>query len=187
METTENTENTGNGNEPRSPRHKGRGALWMVVLIGTAAALGTAGFMGHAIASGGFGGHHGEHGGHGGRGDMLFKFFDTDKDGAITAAEIDAETQRRLTAHDANGDSALSLEEFQGVWMEMLRNRMVDTFQRFDDDGDGRITKAEIDQKTAWMMARMDRDEDGKITRKELRPRFRHGDDHDRHEGPKHD
>lgn len=190
MENTDNTENTNNNNESSARRHKGRGAMWMVVLVGTAAALGTAAFVGHAVASGsgherGFGGHHGAgHGGH--RGEMLFRTFDTDKDGTVTAAEINAETERRMSGNDANGDGALSLEEFEGVWMEMLRNRMVDAFQRFDDDGDGVITKAEVDEKTAWMMSRMDRDGDGKITREEQRPRFRHG-DKDRFEGPKDD
>ena len=187
----ENMENTESKYESRSPRHKGRGAMWMVVLLGTAAAMGTAGFIGHAAASGGFegcqrGAHHGggQHGG--GRGEMLFRTFDSDKDGTITAAEINAGTETRLKDNDADGDGALSLKEFEGVWMEMLRNRMVDAFQRFDDDGDGRITKAEIDEKTSWMMSRMDRDEDGKITRQELRPRYRHGDG-ERFEGQKDD
>lgn len=175
MENTENNENTESNNESRSPRHKGRGGMWMVVLLGTAAALGTAAFMGHAVASGGFDGHH--RGGHGGpRGEMLFRTFDTDKDGAITAAEINSETERRISSNDANGDGALSLQEFEVVWMEMMRNRMVDAFQRFDDDGDGVITKAEVDEKTSWMLSRMDRNGDGKITREEQRPRFRHGD-----------
>ena len=199
MENNENTENGGNDNAPAARRHKGRGAMWMVVLAGTAAALGTAAFVGHAVASGGgyvgchrggfergFGGHHGGH--HGGqRGEMLFRTFDADKDGTVTAAEINAETERRISGNDANGDGALSLEEFQGVWMEMMRSRMVDAFQRFDDDGNGVITKAEVDEKTSWMMSRMDRDGDGKITREEQRPRFRRDDDDDRYEGSKDD
>jgi len=195
MENNENTENGGNSNAPSARRHKGRGAMWMVVLVGTAAALGTAAFVGHAVASGagyggchrsgierGFGGHHS-----GQRGEILFRTFDADKDGTVTAAEINAETERRMSGNDANGDGALSLEEFQGVWMEMIRSRMVDAFQRFDDDGDGVITKAEVDEKTSWMMSRMDRDGDGKITREEQRPRFRRDDDDDRYEGPKDD
>ncbi|RVU33673.1 hypothetical protein EOI86_21190 [Hwanghaeella grinnelliae] len=193
MENNENTGSTDNNDKSSARRHKGRGAMWMVVLAGTAAALGTAAFVGHAVASGngyqgchrggherGFGGHHG-----GPRGEMIFRTFDTDKDGTVTAAEINAETERRMSGNDANGDGALSLEEFQGVWMEMLRNRMVDAFQRFDDDGDGVITKAEVDEKTSWMMSRMDRDGDGKITREEQRPRFRRDDD--RFEGPEDD
>lgn len=192
----ENTENNGNGEstgggEARHRRHKGRGAAWVVVLLGTVAALGTAAFVGHAVASGGYhkGGYGGHYGGHhgGGRGEMMFRTFDTDKDGTITAAEINAETERRLTGNDADGDGALSLEEFEGVWMEMMRSRMVDAFQRFDDDGDGRVTKAEVDEKTYWMLSRMDRDEDGKITRQELRPRFRFDDDDDRYDGGKDD
>lgn len=187
MENTENTQDTESNQDTnsatavRSPRHKGRGAMWAVVLVGTVAALGSAAFMGHAVASGGFGKHHG---GFGHRGEMLFKTFDTDQDGSITAAEIDAETQRRLKDHDANGDAALSLDEFQGVWIEMMRSRMVDAFQRFDEDGDGRVTKAEIDEKTNWMLTRMDRDEDGQITRKDMRMHFPHGDG-DRRGDPK--
>lgn len=185
----ENNENTEKDSNARSPRHQGRGALWIVVLLGTAIALGTAGYMGHAVASGGFdgwkrGGHHGA--GHGGRGEMMFKTFDTNKDGTITTAEIEAATQQRLNDNDANGDGALSLEEFQGVWMEMLRERMVDAFQRFDEDGDGVITKAEVDEKTSWMLSRMDRNDDGQITREEMRPRFRRGEG-ERFDGPKED
>lgn len=192
MENNENNGDSENAKTTGTLRHRGRGAMWMVVLLGTAAAMGTAAFMGHAVAAGGFdgchrGGFERGHGGHGGpRGEMLFRTFDTDKDGAVTAAEIDAETERRLNGNDADGDGALSLKEFEGVWMEMLRNRMVDAFQRFDEDGDGVITKAEVDQKTSWMMSRMDRDGDGKIMRGEHRPRFHKGDD-DRFEGPKED
>lgn len=191
METTENSENGDNGqnnNGPYSARHKGRGGMWMFVVIGTAAALGTAAFVGHAVASGKIdgwhrGGHFGGHGGPGGhRAEMLFRTFDTDKDGAITAVEVNAETDRRLKTNDADNDGALSLKEFEGVWLEVLRNKMVDSFQRMDEDGDGLITKAEIDEKTSWMLTFMDRNEDGQITRKEIRPRHRHDDDDDRYD-----
>ena len=73
-------------------------------------------------------------------GDHLFESFDVNDDGILTQTEIEEVRQSRLTEFDANGDGSLSLEEYQALWMEAMRERMVDRFQAHDDDGDGLVT-----------------------------------------------
>ena len=78
-----------------------------------------------------------------------------------------------------DGDGAMSLEEFQGLWLEMARSRMVDHFQHLDADGDGKITRAEYDRPFDYAMTRMDRNEDGAVSMRELRKRHHRYKDYD--------
>ena len=117
------------------------------------------------------GGHRGGKGGHGGRMAMMMQYFDSNGDGAVSREEIEQVRTERFAAFDADGDSALTLAEFEGLWLDFMRERMVDGFQRFDADGDGRITAAEIDRPLAMMMQRMDRNEDGVIDRSDFKRR----------------
>lgn len=55
-----------------------------------------------------------------------------------------AAIQARLTEFDANGDSMLSLSEFEALHAAMIRETTVDRFQHLDADGDGQITATEI-------------------------------------------
>ena len=116
---------------------------------------------------------HGPRGGHGmmGRGGpgggmmlQLFEEVDADGDGAVTQAEIDAYRTAQVGGADADGDGSLALEEFQTLWLERMRPRMVDAFQNLDEDGDGQITEAELDSRVDRMVARLDRDGDGALT-----------------------
>ena len=118
----------------------------------------------------------GGHEGHGRRGMMgrggagagmmmrLFEEVDADGDGSVTQAEVDAYRATRVGAADGNDDGSLSLDEFQTLWLEQMRPRMVDAFQHLDEDGDGQITEAELDQRVGRMVARLDRDGDGVLT-----------------------
>ena len=114
------------------------------------------------------GGRHGM-GGHGmgGRGGMfraVFMQIDADKDGKITQAEIDAFRDAKVSGADTSGDGALSIEEFDTIYREMTRSRMVDAFQRLDDDGDGQISKAEMDTRFGNVVKFMDRNGDGALS-----------------------
>lgn len=140
-------------------------------------ALGAAVFAGASVADG-WGRHHG--GGHHGGGAMrLFEQFDANQDGRLTQAEIDQVRQSRLAEFDQDGDGSLSLEEYQALWMDAMRERMVDRFQAHDDDGDGMITAEEFGQPFDRMVSRFDQNGDGEVTLDEVRRRGERGGDGD--------
>jgi Ca2+-binding EF-hand superfamily protein len=144
------------------------------LLVTTAGlALGVAALAGATLAGGG---HHGR--GHGG-GEWLFETFDANDDGVLTQVEIEQVRQGRLQEFDANSDGSLSLEEYQALWVDAMRERMVDRFQAHDDDGDGLVTAAEFGEQFGRMFSRLDDTRDGQLTRDELRRRDRDRDDRD--------
>lgn len=123
--------------------------------------------------------------GHGGRGEhamRLFERVDADADGRVTAQEIAAFRAGQIAEYDADADGALSLDEFAGAWTAFMRPRMVDRFQRFDDDGDGRVTEAELGRPFERMAQWFDRDGDAAIGRDEMMRRHHRDRDDDRDE-----
>jgi Ca2+-binding EF-hand superfamily protein len=152
------------------------------LLAGGALALGAATFAGASLAEGGWGGHHGW--GHGG-GTGLFERFDANQDGRLTQAEVDEVRRSQLTEFDQNGDGSVSLEEYQALWLDAMRERMVDQFQAHDDDGDGMVTVEEFGERFDRMVSRLDANDDGELMLDEM---SRHGDrrgdrDGDREDG----
>ncbi|SDT97857.1 EF-hand domain-containing protein [Stappia sp. ES.058] len=73
---------------------------------------------------------------------------------------------------DANSDNALSLDEFEAVWVERSDRRMVRMFQRLDRDGDLTVTRTEVEGPTSKIVSRMDRNGDGALSMEDHR---RHG------------
>jgi Ca2+-binding EF-hand superfamily protein len=141
-------------------------------------ALGAAAFAGASLADGGWGRHHGY--GYQ-RGEALFEAFDADQDGRLTQAEIDQARQAKLTEFDSDGDGSLTLEEYQALWLDAMRESMVDRFQAHDDDGDGRVTAEEFGERYDRILGRLDEDGDGAVTMDEIRERMerRHRDHHE--------
>jgi len=89
--------------------------------------------------------------------------------------------QARLAEFDSDGDGSLTLEEYQALWLDAMRERMVDQFQAHDDDGDGRVTVEEFGERYSSLAQRLDRNDDGQVTQDDLRrrPRDRDGGDSD--------
>jgi len=138
----------------------------------------------NAGPSSAYGQHHGGPGMKGrAHADRMFEQFDLDKDGKLTTAEIDKARTDSIAKFDANGDGVLQLEEYQGLWMEHMRARMVDGFQRLDDDGDGKVTSDEMKAPMTRISRFMDRDGDGVITREELQKRHKGERSHHREDG----
>ena len=138
-------------------------------LLATGAlAFGAAAFAGASLADGGWGRHHAR--GHGG-GMSFFEQFDANQDGRITQAEVDEVRRNRLTEFDQNGDGSLTLEEYEALWLDAMRERMVDRFQAHDDDGNGLVTAEEFGEPFDRMVSRLDANDDGEVTLDELRRR----------------
>ena len=154
-------------------------------LLATGAlALGAGAFAGATLA-GGWGRDHGW--GHGG-GTGFFERFDANQDGRLTQAEVDEVRRSRLTEFDQNDDGSLTLEEYQALWLDAMRERMVDGFQAHDDDGDGMVTAEEFGQPFDRMVSRLDANDDGALTMDEMRRRGdRHGDREGDQEGDERD
>ena len=118
---------------------------------------------------------HGERGGKGGRhggGMMLQQIMtevDTDGDGTLTRAEIDAFRTAQVGNVDTDGNGALTIEEFETLHNDFMRERMVDAFQALDADGDGEISTEEFDTRVDRLVNRMDRNDDGAISPEDRR------------------
>lgn len=139
----------------------------------------------------GGGHHHGKRheGGHrprfgdGGGGHHMFRMmesFDANDDGKLSQEEIDSARGERFSKFDGDSDQALTLSEYEQLWLEAMRERMVDRFQHLDADGDGRVTTEEFQRPFAKTVRRLDRNDDGVIDREDFQRRHhRDGDDAD--------
>ncbi len=99
----------------------------------------------------------------------LLKTVDADGDGAVTLAEIEDFKAAQLSSADSDADGALNIEEFDTIYRALTRSRMVDMFQDFDEDGDGVISTAELDDRVNSIVERMDRNGDGALTQEDGR------------------
>lgn len=99
---------------------------------------------------------------------MAIAAFDADGDAAVTRAELTVGVQRSFAAV-AGGQASLGYIAF-GDWAERWlgnRNALPSPFE-VDQDGDNRITPAELQARFALFFDRFDRDRDGTIKRSEL-------------------
>ena len=102
-----------------------------------------------------------------------FATLDTDKDGKITKAELDARRQAAVAETDANKDGKLSVDELTAQEVRLMTEgakahaaRMI---ADFDADGDGLLSAAELAARPmpARLFARIDTDGDGAISQAE--------------------
>jgi Ca2+-binding EF-hand superfamily protein len=118
---------------------------------------------------------------HGRGGPSLFDTYDTNEDGKLTQAEVDAARQQQLTRFDRDGNGRLTLEEYQALWLDAMREPMVRRFQAHDRDGDAVVTVEEFQARFSDLVEDRDDNNDGELTQDELRSRGHgHGRDRDR-------
>lgn len=134
------------------------------VMTGLIAALviGSAGF---AVARGGPEGH-------GPR--FNFEELDTNGDGQITAAEMEAHKAERFASQDTDGDGFLSKEELVAAMTQKIEEsvapRADKMLERKDADNDGQISLAELEnnERPKSFFERLDKDGDGAISKEEM-------------------
>ena len=144
-------------------------ALPLSVLAQDAPAAGASEGAGAGPMSGPMDGH--ARGGFGA--DVMFDQLDADADGKVTAEEIAAARQARVTGLDANADGLISATELAARTMEGMQARADAMAARRiaaqDVDGDGMLSAAELatPPMPVAMFERMDSDKDGAISQAE--------------------
>ncbi len=109
-----------------------------------------------------------EGGGHGAR---MLRHLDLNHDGVITPDEAAAVRTVRFLRWDGDGDGAITEAEMLAVAQARIARRIAKRFARMDRNGDGRIERAEFDERGAERFARLDTDGDDRITLEEIRAR----------------
>ncbi|WP_161862904.1 EF-hand domain-containing protein [Algicella marina] len=100
---------------------------------------------------------------------QLFEQYDANDDGSLTQEELTEGRNAQLGSFDADSSGGLTLEEYQNLWLDAMRERMVDQFQSHDDDGDGIVTAEEFGERFEGLVARLDRNGDGALNREDMR------------------
>jgi hypothetical protein len=116
-------------------------------------------------------------GGAGGRGHWLFQEMDTNHDGKISQAEIEAFEAARAAEIDANQDGVITADEIQAFREKERAKRQAAMLARMDTNGDGKISLEEYEAAQTWRLARMDRNGDGTIDERDMQGGM-HGDMH---------
>ncbi|MGR3290048.1 MAG: EF-hand domain-containing protein [Paracoccaceae bacterium] len=101
-----------------------------------------------------------------------FAELDTNGDGSISVAEMQAQANERFNAMDSNGDGVISAEESAAAAATKAGERAEMMFARMlewrDSDGDGALSQSEIGGNRAeQMFSRLDTDNDGTISAEE--------------------
>jgi Ca2+-binding EF-hand superfamily protein len=103
-----------------------------------------------------------------------FAALDTDNDGKITQAEMQAHRQLQVAALDSDGDGLVSADELSSFMSARMADRMKAMAEnwvaRADSDGDGKLSSAELLAAPIGdrMFERVDADGDGAITEDEI-------------------
>jgi Ca2+-binding EF-hand superfamily protein len=109
--------------------------------------------------------------GTGGHGDRMLQRLDLNRDGAISADEAGAVRTVRFLRWDTDGDGVITEAEMLAAAQERIARRIAKKFARMDRNGDGRVERAEFDDRGAARFARLDTDGDGRVSREEIRAR----------------
>ena len=101
-----------------------------------------------------------------------FEALDTNNDGQLTRAEMEAHRAVRFADTDTNGDGLLSLEELQAKGEERAQKRAARMMDRLDANDDGLISEEELSKMRSGRMGRMfdrvDSNGDGSISKAEF-------------------
>lgn len=138
--------------------------------------IATAGLL---IGSGALADHHGGgmHGHYGKEGRMpMFSLFDENKDGKLSRDEVQQGVDKMFADVDTNKDGTISQEEMRAHHQSLynrMQSQMQERWKAADKDGDGALSRAEVEAGKMPMLSRdfdrLDANKDGKLTSDELR------------------
>ena len=95
--------------------------------------------------------------------------FTWNNSGDVTFEEFSAAMAKRFPSADANSDGKMTVAEIADAIERMRAERMAQRIvKRFDTNGDGELTKDEIESRQKKMFALLDRNDDGKIEKSEM-------------------
>jgi len=153
----------GDTGSPRTKEIDMKKAAFIAVILGTASII-TAGAV---LAKGGPGGP-------GMR--MSFEEIDTDGNGEVTQAEMDALKAARFAKTDTNGDGELSLEELTAQGVKNVAEHAERMLAKRDANGDGVLSPDEMtkQRRSGKMMERFDTDGNGSISKQEFEEASNH-------------
>jgi len=98
-----------------------------------------------------------------------FERADADSSGDITFEEFTAAMGNRVNAADADKDGRITVAELSAAIEKTRAERMAKRMmKRFDTDGDGVLTTAEVEARQKKVFAFLDRNESGKIEKAEM-------------------
>lgn len=85
----------------------------------------------------------------------MMKDADTDGDGRISQSEATALAATRAKEIDANKDGKITAAEIDAYREKRRQDRMAEWLKSVDTDGDGSVSVAEFEKAQIWRMARM--------------------------------
>lgn len=108
-----------------------------------------------------------------GRERPTFEAMDSDGDGEITAADLEARRVARFAEIDSNGDGGVSEAEFVEHAQSRAQERAAAMFARLDADGDGVLSQDVLENRGRGgnperMISRLDTDESGGVNAEEF-------------------
>ena len=116
--------------------------------------------------------------GHHGKGRFM-SFFDTNGDDVVTTEEFKAAAAERFRNMDADGNGAVTQDEFGAYLKEKRQNWSTVKFQKMDIDKDGNVSQSEYldyqQQKAQRRFQHMDKNGDGMISEEEYKNSGRYG------------